>query len=79
MAQNPNLKVNIAGGYYDLATPVAATNYVLNHLGLAKTLRKNISVNYYAAGHMVYTSNVANAGFYSDSETFYAKALITNR
>lgn len=51
---NPHLKVFIASGYYDLATPYFATDYVFNHLGLEETLRENISTSYYEAGHMMY-------------------------
>lgn len=68
---NPQLRVNIVGGYYDLATPVGSTLYVLNHLGLNKNLRKNVSVNYYGAGHMIYTSDKANRQFKNDTENFY--------
>lgn len=75
MTRNPSLKISIVGGYYDLATPVSSTNYVLRHLGLSKELRKNINVNYYLSGHMVYTSDAANALFRQDSETFYKNAL----
>ena len=34
MTQNPDLKVVIANGYYDLATPFFATEYTVSHLGL---------------------------------------------
>ncbi|RYZ98308.1 MAG: peptidase S10 [Sphingobacteriaceae bacterium] len=75
MVKNPALKVNVAGGYYDLATSVGSTKYVINHLGLDKSLRNNISVNYYPAGHMIYISNPVNAKFRKDSEKFYNNAL----
>ena len=54
MTKNPNLKVYIANGYYDLATPYLATRYTFDHLGLDKSLRGNISMKYYEAGHMMY-------------------------
>lgn len=75
MTRNPRLKVSIAGGYYDLATPVESTGYVLHHLGLKPELLKNITVNYYRAGHMIYTSDKANARFSEDSKLFYKNAL----
>ena len=34
MTKNPSLKLFVASGYYDLATPFAATDYTLDHLGL---------------------------------------------
>jgi carboxypeptidase C (cathepsin A) len=54
MSINPHLKVFIANGFYDLATPFFATEYVFGHLGLDETLRGNLTMAYYAAGHMMY-------------------------
>ena len=54
MTYNPYLKVFVANGYYDLGTPYFATEYTFNHLGLDESLRKNISMEYYDAGHMMY-------------------------
>lgn len=54
MSKNPNLKVWVASGYYDLATPYFATEYVLDHMFLMPDLKENITVTYYEAGHMVY-------------------------
>jgi carboxypeptidase C (cathepsin A) len=71
MNRNPSLKVNIAVGYYDLATPVESTEYVLRHLGLKPELRNNISVHYYESGHMIYVSKTANAKLKTESEAFY--------
>ena len=54
MSQNPHLRVMIASGYYDLATPYRAVEHTLAGLGLDPSLRKNIAVEYYEAGHMMY-------------------------
>ena len=54
MTHNPYLKVFVANGYFDLGTPYFATEYTFNHLGLDEDLRKNISMEYYDAGHMMY-------------------------
>ncbi|HET9906719.1 MAG TPA: hypothetical protein VFQ23_08755 [Anaerolineales bacterium] len=54
ITHNPYLKVFVANGYYDLGTPYFATEYTFNHLGLEEELRKNISMEYYDAGHMMY-------------------------
>jgi carboxypeptidase C (cathepsin A) len=54
MTFNPHLKVFVANGYYDLGTPYFATEYTFDHLGLDEELRKNISMEYYDAGHMMY-------------------------
>jgi carboxypeptidase C (cathepsin A) len=54
MSKNPHLKVFVASGYYDLATPYFATRYTFAHLGLDRTLQENITIHDYEAGHMMY-------------------------
>ena len=54
MSKNPNLKILVLNGYYDLATPFYGTEYTFNHLGLEKKLQGNISMKYFEAGHMMY-------------------------
>jgi carboxypeptidase C (cathepsin A) len=54
MSMNPFMKVFVANGYYDLATPYFATEYTFNHLQLEPQLRSNISMENYEAGHMMY-------------------------
>lgn len=55
MRANPHLKVHVASGYLDGATPYFATEHVLAHLQLPAGLRDNIEVAYYEAGHMMYS------------------------
>ncbi len=54
MTKNPHLKVLVASGYYDLATPYRAIEHTLAGLGLDPLLRKNITIEKYEAGHMMY-------------------------
>ena len=54
MRQNPHLKVHVAYGYYDGATPHFAAEDVVAHLRLPEELRANIEHRYYEAGHMMY-------------------------
>ncbi len=54
MTGNPSLKVYVANGYYDLATPYLATRYTFRHLGLDKSLLSNLRMGYFEAGHMMY-------------------------
>ncbi|MEP7154870.1 MAG: peptidase S10 [Betaproteobacteria bacterium] len=54
ISSNPNMKVYVGSGYYDLATPHFASDYVLNHMALDPSLSSNISKYYYEAGHMMY-------------------------
>ena len=54
LARNPYLKIFVAMGYYDMATPYFAVDYTLHHISLDPTLLKNFSTGYYEAGHMMY-------------------------
>jgi carboxypeptidase C (cathepsin A) len=54
ISMNPHLRVHVANGYYDLATPYFATAYTFNHLGLDPSLLDNIEMSFYEAGHMMY-------------------------
>ncbi|HVV64347.1 MAG TPA: hypothetical protein VHC42_02680 [Rhizomicrobium sp.] len=54
MKQNPNLRVMLNGGYFDLATPYYEGWYEMHQLPIPDSLQKNIQYHYYASGHMVY-------------------------
>lgn len=54
MSKNPHMKVFVASGYFDLATPYFATEFTLAHMGLEPELRANITTCEYEAGHMMY-------------------------
>ncbi len=54
MNMNPNLRVMVLNGYYDLATPYWASDYVFDHLAVPNHLRQNLETKYYEAGHMMY-------------------------
>ena len=54
LIQDANLRVLVLAGYYDLATPFSATEYVMAHLGIPRELSAHIQIKYYEAGHMIY-------------------------
>ena len=54
IAKNPYLRVFVASGYYDLATPYLATEYTVAHMNLIPSQRENFRMEYYEAGHMMY-------------------------
>lgn len=70
LSKNPYMKVLVASGYYDLATPYYATEYTLSHLGLDASLRGNIRTEYYDAGHMMYIDEANLAKLQADVATF---------
>ena len=53
-SKNPAMRLFVASGYYDLATPFFATEYTLSHMGLDPTQRTRIVTHEYEAGHMMY-------------------------
>ncbi len=71
MHKNPYLKVLICNGYYDLATPYFATEYTLDHLFLQDDLKKNITMKYYEAGHMMYIEKASFLKMAGDVRGFY--------
>lgn len=70
MVENVNLKVLVLNGYYDLATPFSATEYMMAHLGLPEGLGANIQMKYYEAGHMMYLHPPALKQMKADLDAF---------
>jgi carboxypeptidase C (cathepsin A) len=54
LTRNPFLRVHVSSGYYDLATPLFATRYTFDHLDVDPALLKNLTLDTYTAGHMMY-------------------------
>jgi len=54
LSRNPFLRVHVSSGYYDLATPLFATRYTFDHLNVDPALMKNLTLDTYTAGHMMY-------------------------
>ena len=54
MKLNPNLKVQLHAGYFDLATPSYQGIYEMHHLPIPQSLQANIEYCFYESGHMVY-------------------------
>ncbi len=77
MTENPNLKVMIATGYYDLATPFFAAEYTVSHLGLEPALSNHVSLTYCEAGHMLYTKKSCLDALHGSMADFYQKAIPT--
>ena len=75
MMKNPHLKLFLANGMYDMATPFYATEYTINHLGLRNGVEKNITMSYYDAGHMMYTHKPSLKSLSADLKKFLKSAL----
>jgi carboxypeptidase C (cathepsin A) len=75
MSQNPLMKLFVASGYYDLATPPVTATYSVEHMRLPPELRKNVTYSNYEAGHMMYIYEPAIVQLRKDLEAFYQAAL----
>ena len=74
MTENPALRVFVASGYYDLATPYFATEYVLNHMMLDASLRDHIEIREYESGHMMYIHEPSMVRLREELLGFYERA-----
>jgi carboxypeptidase C (cathepsin A) len=70
MKMNPKMKVFLAGGYFDLATPYFEGKYEMHHLPIPQKLQSNISYHYYPAGHMIYVNENVLKQFHDDLASF---------
>lgn len=70
MSRNPDMKVLVMHGYYDLATPFLGIEYTLDHLGLEPAIKNNVSYKYYPAGHMMYIDPASALTFKKDLAAF---------
>jgi carboxypeptidase C (cathepsin A) len=57
MKINPNLKIQLNAGYFDLATPFYQGVYEMHHLPIPAKLQANIEYKFYDSGHMVYAKD----------------------
>ncbi len=70
MKNNPKMKVMLAGGYFDLATPYYEGWYEVHHLPMPQALQSNIEYRYYESGHMVYVNENVLHKFHDDVAAF---------
>ena len=73
--KNPYMKLFVASGYYDLATPYFATQYTLNHMNLDPQQHAKITLGYYDAGHMMYLRSDSLDHLKQEVSGFLANAL----
>ncbi len=54
MKRNPDMKVMVNGGYFDISTPFYEGWFEMHHLPIPPNLQRNIQYHYYKTGHMIY-------------------------
>ena len=79
LSANPYLKLFVASGYYDLATPPATVRYSVEHMRLPPELHKNVEHHFYEGGRMMYIYEPSMEKLRKDLAAFYEKALETAR
>jgi carboxypeptidase C (cathepsin A) len=73
MKYNPNLKICLNGGYFDLATPFFEGIYEMHHLPIPQKLQANIEYHYYESGHMVYANETSLKQIHDNVAAFIRK------
>jgi carboxypeptidase C (cathepsin A) len=71
---NPDLKILLNGGYYDLATPFYEGIYEMQHLQIPLKLQANIQYKQYESGHMVYAHAAALKELHDTTAAFIQHA-----
>ncbi|MDE3213497.1 MAG: peptidase S10 [Bacteroidota bacterium] len=71
MTQNKYLKVWVLCGYFDLATPFDAAEYVFDHMGLEPYQQSRLHMTFYPSGHMIYTNMESLRKAKKDADAFY--------
>ena len=67
MRENSGLRVFVAQGYYDFATPFFAAEYALTRTGIPQD---RVEYQYYEAGHMMYVRDEDRAKLSRDVRRF---------
>ena len=75
MAKNPYMKVLLAQGYYDMATPFYGAEYTVSAMNLDPELRRNVGFTYYESGHMMYIEKDSLKKLKDDASAFIQSAI----
>jgi carboxypeptidase C (cathepsin A) len=78
MEKDKALRVFVASGYTDLATPFAGTNYTFAHLG-PRALMDQVTMTYYDAGHMMYTHEPSRRKLREDLVKFMTAPVVVEK
>jgi carboxypeptidase C (cathepsin A) len=69
------MKVMVGASYFDLATPYYAVEHTFNHMGLSPEMHKQITWDFYQAGHMLYIDSDSHAKLKHDFSDFIASCI----
>lgn len=75
MSRNQAMRVLVARGLYDFATPYFAAGYTFTHLGLDPTIQSNVQIADYEGGHMMYIDKPGRQKLTRDVLEFLGRSL----
>ena len=70
MTMNPKMKILVQQGYFDLACPYGTVHHAIEHLNITPELRRNVQIEHYEAGHMMYVHPQSMSKFSSTVTAF---------
>ena len=71
MSMNPDMKVLIAHGYYDMVTPYFSSERLVEQMKLLPQQREQLFIRHFCGGHMFYTWNESRRAFRDWVRSFY--------
>ena len=74
MSLVPDMRLFFGCGYYDVATPYFASIWTVRQMRLEPEQRKQVTIQFYEGGHMLYTHEDARKKLFEDAEAFYRGA-----
>jgi len=75
MTLNPKMKVLVQQGYFDLACPYGTVMHAIEHLNITPELRRNVQIEFYEAGHMMYV-HPGSMGKFRDTSAAFIDASV---
>ena len=71
MSMNPDMKVLIAHGYYDMVTPYFSSERLVEQMKLLPQQRETLFIRHFDGGHMFYTWDASRRTFRDWARGFY--------
>ena len=71
MSMNPDMKVLIAHGYYDMVTPYFSSERLVEQMKLMPQQREKLFIRHFDGGHMFYTWDASRRAFRDWARGFY--------
>jgi carboxypeptidase C (cathepsin A) len=72
MSMNPDMKVLIAHGYYDMVTPYFSSERLVEQMKLLPQQREKLFIRHFDGGHMFYTWDASRRAFRDWAQGFFA-------